>query len=178
MRRLASLVTGVALATAVGLMPLSVASAQTRDGVAFDPEAAIEAAAAALESRMEDFAARAEAIEQDETLTGTQKATAIATLWAEYQPDFLVFTQAITSQSLGLAAEALAGDDVDSLVAGALNMVSGLGVPGLAEGLAVGQGLVTNGAWVSDDPEHLETYGLIADYALGEALEVEGPETH
>jgi len=30
---------------------------------------------------------------------------------------------------------------------------------------------MTNGAWASDDPEHQATYGLMADYALGMAMD-------
>ena len=42
---------------------------------------------------------------------------------------------------------------------------------GIAEAVAVGQGMMTNGAWASDDPEHQATYGLMADYALGMAMD-------
>jgi len=31
--------------------------------------------------------------------------------------------------------------------------------------------MVTNGAWASNDPEHMATYGLMADYAVGTALD-------
>ena len=31
--------------------------------------------------------------------------------------------------------------------------------------------LAVNGAWASNDPEHMATYGLMADYAIGGALD-------
>jgi hypothetical protein len=31
--------------------------------------------------------------------------------------------------------------------------------------------MAANGAWASNDPEHMATYGLMADYALGTALD-------
>jgi hypothetical protein len=31
--------------------------------------------------------------------------------------------------------------------------------------------MAANGAWASNDPEHMTTYGLMADYALGTALD-------
>ena len=48
---------------------------------------------------------------------------------------------------------------------------------GIAEAVAVGNGMMTNGAWASDDPEHQATYGLMADYALGQAMESMEDET-
>jgi hypothetical protein len=34
---------------------------------------------------------------------------------------------------------------------------------------AMAQGVATNGAWASNDPEHLVTYQLMAQYALDQA---------
>jgi hypothetical protein len=31
--------------------------------------------------------------------------------------------------------------------------------------------MAANGAWASNDPEHMATYGLMADYALGTAMD-------
>ena len=31
--------------------------------------------------------------------------------------------------------------------------------------------MAANGSWASNDPEHMATYGLMADYAIGGALD-------
>ena len=70
-----------------------------------------------------------------------------------------------------IIAEALAEVDIEAVVAEALAEADLAGDMGIAEAVAVGQGMMTNGAWASDDPEHQATYGLMADYALGMALD-------
>ena len=37
--------------------------------------------------------------------------------------------------------------------------------------MAAAGGMAANGSWASNDPEHMATYGLMADYALGGAAD-------
>jgi len=163
------MIRALSLAAALALLPVSAATAQTSDPDS--AEAALEAAAEVFESRMEEFAERAEVISQDESLTGAQKEAALMVLWAEYQPDVMTFTQTVSASVPGIVAEALAAVDIEVVVAEALAAADQAGSMGIAQAVAVGQGMMTNGAWASDDPEHQATYGLMADYALGMALD-------
>ena len=156
------MIKALSLAAALALLPMSAAVAEDARGPSED---AIETAAAAFEARMEAFGARAEAISEDASLTEAQRETRIAALWAEYQPDLNAFTAVVTEHASTIAAEALAGIDVEALVAEALSAVEESGA------LASAQGMVANGAWASNDPEHMATYGLMADYALGTAMD-------
>ena len=193
------MIKALSLAAALALLPLSAAVAEDVRGPSED---AIEAAAAAFEARMEDFGKRAEAIEADESLTETQRGVQIAALWVEYQPDLATFTAAVSQHAGALAAEALADIDVEALVAEALadvdidaegaaaGAMAGLDIQAItAQALAAVQdsaavqgavagatGMISNGSWASNDPEHMVTYGLVADYALGEALDAEEAE--
>ena len=148
------MIRALSLAAALAILPLSAASAQTAD-----PEAAIDAAAEVFEARMEEFGERAEAIAEDESLTEDQREAAIMALWAEYQPDVTAFTGVVSQNADLIAQEALADIDVDALVADALANVD-------VDVLAMANGFATNGAWASDDPEHMATMGLMADYAV------------
>ena len=155
------MIRALSLAAALAILPLSAASAQSAD-----PEAAIEAAAEAFEARMEEFGERAELIAADETLSETERETRIVALWAEYQPHVDVFT-GVVSENAGLIAEqALADIDVDALVSEALAGVD-------VDLMAMAGGFAANGAWASNDPEHMATYGLMADYALNQAGDVQ-----
>lgn len=159
------MIRALSLAAALSLLPLSAALAQTPASsvpAPADPasaEAALEAAGAAFEARMEEFGARAEAIAEDESLSEDQREAAIMALWAEYEPDVLAFTSAASALSPQIASEALAEINVDALVAEALADPS----------VGAAMGMAQNGAWASQDPEHMATYGLMADYALGQA---------
>jgi enamine deaminase RidA (YjgF/YER057c/UK114 family) len=154
----------LSLAAALAVLPLSSAVAEDQKT---SSEAAIEAAAAAFEARMEAFGARAEAISEDKSLSEAAREIRIAALWAEYQPEVTAFTAEITRQAGQIAQQALANIDVEALVAQAMNDPE---VQQTLRGAAVGaHGLATNGAWASNDPEHLATYGLIAQYALDQA---------
>lgn len=163
------MIRALSLAAALALLPLSAATAQSSDPES--AEAALEAAAEVFESRMDEFAERAEVISEDDSLTENQKAAAIAALWAEYQPDVMTFTQTVSVSVSGIVAEALAEVDIEAVVAEALAEADLAGDMGIAQAVAVGQGMMTNGAWASNDPEHQATYGLMADYALGMALD-------
>lgn len=163
------MIRALSLAAALALLPVSAAFAQSSDPDA--AEAALDAAAEAFESRMDEFAERAEAIEEDDTLTDRQKEAAIMGLWAEYQPDVMAFTQSVAVAIPDIVADALAEVDVEAVVAEALAEADLAGGMGIAEAVAVGNGMMTNGAWASDDPEHQATYGLMADYALGQAMD-------
>lgn len=195
------MIKALSLAAALALLPVSAAVAEDVRGPS---EAAIEAAAAAFEARMEEFGKRAEAIEADESLTETQRGARIAALWAEYQPDLAIFTAAVSEHAGALAAEALAEVDIEALVAEALAEVdieadvdaaaagamAGLDIQaitaqalaavketGALDGAMAGAtGMAVNGSWASNDPEHMVTYGLVAEYALGEALDAEEAE--
>ena len=156
------MIKALSLAAALALLPMSASVAQDARGPS---EEAIDAAAQAFEARMEAFGARAEAISEDAALTKAQRETRIAALWAEYQPDVTAFTAVVTQHASTIAAQALASIDVEAIVAEALSAVETSGV------LASAQGMAANGAWASNDPEHMATYGLMADYALGTALD-------
>jgi hypothetical protein len=163
------MIRALSLAAALALLPVSMAMAQTSEPES--AEAALEAAAEVFEGRMDEFAERAEAISEDDSLTEDQKEAAIMALWGEYQPDVMTFTQTVSVSVTGIVAEALAEVDIEAVVADALAEADQAGGMGIAEAMAVGQGLMTNGAWATDDPEHQATYGLMADYALGMALD-------
>lgn len=156
------MIKALSLAAALALLPMSAAVAEDARGPSED---AIEAAAEAFEARMEAFGARAEAISEDASLTEAQREARIAALWAEYQPDVNAFTAVVSEHASTIAAEALAGIDLEAIVAEALSAVEESGA------LASAQGIAANGAWASNDPEHMATYGLMADYALGSAMD-------
>lgn len=151
----------LSLAAALAVLPLSSAVADP----ATQSEAALEEAAAKFEARMEAFGERAEAIDDDDGLTKEQKSMRIAALWTEYSPDVQAFTALVSQHAAAIADEALAQVDVDAIVTEALANVDISGV------MASAQGVASNGAWASNDPEHMETYGLVAQYAVGEALD-------
>ena len=155
------MIKALSLAAALALLPMSSALADPQTA----SEASIEAAAARFEARMEAFGERAETIGADERLTEDQREIRIAALWGDYAPDVQAFTAEVTRHASSIAVAALADIDVDALVTEALAAVD------ISGALAVGQGMAANGAWASQDPEHMETYGLMAQYALGEAME-------
>ncbi|MGV9008083.1 hypothetical protein [Brevundimonas sp.] len=156
------MIKALSLAAALALLPFSAAVASDVRGPSED---ALEAAAEAFEARMETFGERAEAISEDASLTEQQKGLRIAALWTEYQPDVLAFTAIASQVAPAIAAEALADIDVEALVADAMTSVD------VTDALATAQGVASNGAWASNDPEHTATYGLMADYAVGEAMD-------
>ena len=156
------MIKALSLAAALALLPMSAAVADE----AHDPSKdAIEAAGEAFEARMEAFGERAEVIAEDASLTETQRETRIAALWAEYQPDVIAFTAVVSEHAATVAAGALAGLDLEAIVSEALAEVETSGA------LAGARAMAANGAWASNDPEHMTTYGLMADYALGSAMD-------
>lgn len=154
------MIKALSLAAALALLPFSAAVAEDARGPSED---ALEAAANAFEARMEAFGERAEAISEDKSLTEDQRELRIAALWTEYQPDVTAFTTVATQHASSIVAEALAGVDIGAVVSDAMAQVPGA--------LAVAQGIATNGSWASNDPEHMVTYGLVAEYAVGEAMD-------
>ncbi|WP_296165607.1 hypothetical protein [uncultured Brevundimonas sp.] len=156
------MIKALSLAAALALLPISAAVAGDVRGPS---EEALEAAAEAFEARMETFGERAEAISEDASLTDEQKGQRIAALWTEYQPDITAFTTLASQVAPAIAAEALADIDVEALVSDAMSQAD------VAGALAAAQGVASNGAWASNDPEHMATYGLMADYAVGEAMD-------
>lgn len=156
------MIKALSLAAALALLPLSASVAHEARGPSED---ALEAAAEAFEARMEAFGERAEAISEDASLSQTEREIRIAALWAEYQPDVMAFTAEATRHAGAIASEALAGIDIDAIVADALAEADVSGA------IAAAGGMIANGAWASNDPEHMATYGLMADYAVGEAMD-------
>lgn len=152
----------LSLAAALAVLPLNAALASDPET---DAERAIEAASEAFEARMEAFGERAEAIAEDESLTEEQREQRIGSLWAEYAPEVGRFTAEISRHAGAIAQQALADIDVEALVADALND------PEVQGAIRAGQGMAANGAWASNDPEHMQTYGLVAQYALDQAAE-------
>lgn len=161
------MIKALSLAAALALLPLSAALAQDgAPGSTGSAEAELEAAAAVFEARMETFGVRAGALEADESLTGEAREAAMAGLWAEYEPAVTEFTAFATRQAGLIAAQAMADIDLDALVEEALADVD----------LSALANMANNGAWASQDPEHMETYGLIADYAIGAAEDAVVPD--
>lgn len=163
------MIKALSLAAALAVLPLSAALAadpQTApEASSTAAEAAIEAAAERFEARMEAFGERADAISEDESLTEAERKGRITALWAEYEPDVAAFTATVTEHVGAIAGAALAEVDIEGIVAEAMASVSESGALQVAEGVAA------NGAWASNDPEHMATYGLVAEYAVGEALD-------
>ena len=157
----------LSLTAALALLPLSSALAQEAAPTPGSAEASLEAAAKAFEQRMEGFSDQAEAISEDESLSEEEKGVRINALWAERQPDVAAFTAQATALAGKIAAEALADIDVGALVDQALNDPEVQ--TALQGGVAAGTGIARNSAWTNPDPEQIETYGLIAQYALDEA---------
>lgn len=152
----------LSLAAALAVLPLNAALASDPET---DAERAIEAASEAFEARMEAFGERAEAIAEDESLTEVEREQRIGALWAEYAPEVSRFTAEISRHAGAIAQQALADIDVEALVEEALND------PEVQAAIQGGVGMATNGAWASNDPEHMQTYGLVAQYALDQAAE-------
>lgn len=172
----------LSLTAALALLPLSPALAQ--DGAAPPAnfaEVRLETAASAFEARMESFGKRAEAISEDNSLSESVRGQRVAALWAEYAPDVAAFTADATKHASEIAAEALKDIDVNALVADALNSpeVKQAMEEGIQHGALVADGIAKNSAWTNPSPEQLESYGLVAQYALDQAVDavvVEVPE--
>ena len=151
------MIRALSLAAALALLPVSAAVAQESTTAA---EVQLEAAAAKFEKKMEEFGERAEAIQDDDALDETTKGLRVAALWSEYQPHVAAFTSMATQQAGQIAQQALAEIDIDAVVTEAL-----AGVAPMMEGL------MTNGAWAQADPDQMVTYGLMADYAVGQSMD-------
>jgi len=156
------MIKALSLAAALALLPLSASVAAEARGPSED---ALEAAADVFEARMDEFGARAGVIAEDSSLTGDQREARIHALWAEYQPDLNRFTALASQVAPEIAREALADIDVEAIVAEAVKAVEESGA------LTAAGGIAANGAWASNDPEHLQTMGLVVQYALGEAAD-------
>jgi hypothetical protein len=152
----------LSLAAALAVLPLSAAVAEENKTPS---EAAIERAASAFEARMESFGARAEAINDDKSLTDAQREAKVATLWSEYQPEVAVFTAVVSEHAGKIASEALANIDVNALVHDAMSS------PEVQAALSGAGGMARNGAWAQNDPEQMVTYGLMAQYGVDQAVD-------
>ena len=174
----------LSLTAALALAPLSSALAQT-PGPAPTPapppapasaeaaEARMEAAAEAFEARMETFGERAEAISEDQSLSEAERGRRIAALWSDYAPDVAAFTAETTKHATEMAAQALKDIDVDAIVAEALNdpEVKQAMEEGMQKGVVTAEGIARNSAWTNPTPEQMETYSLVAQYALDQAAD-------
>lgn len=149
------MIRALSLAAALALLPVSAAVAQENKTSA---EVQLEAAAADFEKKMEEFGERAEAIEADASLGETTKGLRIAALWSQYQPHVTAFTTMATQQAGEIANQALAEIDIDAIVTETMASVA-----------PMIQGLTTNSAWAQGDPDQIVTYGLMADYAIGQS---------
>jgi len=165
------MIRALTLTAALALLPLSSAlaqdGAQEKTPAPGSSEARLEAASKTFETRMEGFGERAEAISEDESLTDAEKGARISALWAEYAPEVAAFTAEATRMASSIAAEALKDIDVEALVADALNDPEVQ--QAMEEGMAAGTGIARNSAWTNPDSDQIETYGLIAQYALDQA---------
>ncbi|MBC1183808.1 hypothetical protein HF680_14240 [Brevundimonas sp. WCHBH090558] len=172
----------LSLTAALALAPLSSALAQS-PATAPEPapapasaetaEARMEAAAEAFEARMEAFGERAEAISEDESLSEAERGRRIAALWSDYAPDVAAFTAETTKHANEMAAQALKNIDVDAIVADALNdpEVKQAMEEGMQKGIVTAEGIARNSAWTNPTPEQMETYSLVAQYALDQAAD-------
>jgi hypothetical protein len=167
------MIRALSLTAALALLPLSSALAQDAAPAPGSAEARLETAAEAFEKRMESFGKQAEAISEDESLSESERGRRIAALWSDYAPDVSAFTAEATKHASALAAEALKEIDVEALVEEALNdpEVQQAMADGIQQGVVAGAGIARNSAWTNPDPDQLETYGLIAQYALDQAEE-------
>ena len=178
------MIRALSLTAALALLPLSSALAQDAPPRPGSAEARLEQASKAFEARMETFGERAEAISEDESLSDDEKGSRISALWGEYAPDIAAFTAEATRQASVVAAEALKDIDVDALVADALNSpeVKQAIEEGVHKGVVTANGIAQNSAWTNPTPEQMETYSLVAQYALDQAaadvvdVGVEAPE--
>jgi enamine deaminase RidA (YjgF/YER057c/UK114 family) len=169
----------LSLTAALALLPLSSALAQDAALSPDSAEARLDTAASAFEARMEAFGKRAEAISEDESLSKSVRGQRVAALWAEYAPDVAAFTAEATKHAGELAAAALKDIDVDALVQDALNdpEVKQAMEDGMRHGVVIADGIARNSAWTNPDPEQLETYSLVAQYALDQAADAVAADT-
>ena len=163
----------LSLTGALALLPLSSALAQDGTPAPESAEVRLETAASAFEARMEAFGERAEAISEDKSLSESVRGQRIAALWAEYAPDVAAFTAEATKHASEIAAQALKDIDVDALVADAMNdpEVKQAIEDGLHKGVVTANGIAENSAWTNPTPEQMETYSLVAQYALDQAAD-------
>ena len=163
----------LSLTAALALLPLSSALAQDAAPAPESAEVRLETAASAFEARMEAFGERAEAISEDKSLSESVRGQRVAALWAEYAPDVAAFTAEATKHASEIAAQALKDIDVDALVADALNSpeVKQAIEDGLHKGVVTANGIAENSAWTNPTPEQMETYSLVAQYALDQAAD-------
>ena len=163
----------LSLIAALALLPLSSALAQDGAPAPESAEVRLETAASAFEARMEAFGERAEAISEDESLSESVRGQRVAALWAEYAPDVAAFTAEATKHASEIAAQALKDIDVDALVADAMNdpEVKQAMEEGVHKGVVTANGIAQNSAWTNPTPEQMETYSLVAQYALDQAAD-------
>ncbi|WP_425981500.1 hypothetical protein [Brevundimonas sp. TWP1-2-1b1] len=163
----------LSLTAALAILPLSSALAQDGTPTPESAEVRLETAASAFEARMQAFGERAEAISEDKSLSESVRGQRVAALWAEYAPDVAAFTAEATKHASEIAAQALKDIDVDALVADALNSpeVKQAIEEGVHKGVVTANGIAQNSAWTNPTPEQMETYSLVAQYALDQAAD-------
>lgn len=114
-----------ALAAAAALMPAS-ALAQDDQGMRSIPgyqPSELELALDGIDARMAEYAARAEAIGADASLSEADREAQLAALWAEYQPDLVALSAGAAEFGLRMAGVALRSIDIGRLVESSLATV-------------------------------------------------------
>ena len=114
-----------ALAAAAALMPAS-ALAQDDQGMRSIPgyqPSELELALDGIDARMAEYAARAEAIGADTSLSEADREAQLAALWAEYQPDIVALSAGAAEFGLRMAGVALQSIDIGRLVESSLSAV-------------------------------------------------------
>jgi hypothetical protein len=125
----------------------------------------LQDAAKAFGERMKGFETGAKTICADTALSDEAKEMRIAALWTQYEPEISAFSMVAARLGPQIAAEALSQIDVAALTSEAMAEANESGA------IQGAMGVARNSAWTSGDPEHEETLGLVASYALGEAMD-------
>ncbi|QBX37043.1 hypothetical protein E4M02_03555 [Brevundimonas sp. S30B] len=154
---LAALSAPVAVAAILIAAP---ALAQSASAPAPAAETRLEAAAEAFGKRMEAFAAQAEALEKNPSLTEDEREARIKALWTAQEPALAEFTTLAARLGGELSRAALAEADVARITGEALQTA-----------MAPAQGIIANSAWTNPDPDQMVTYELLADYGLSQAAD-------
>lgn len=114
-----------ALAAVAALIP-GAALAQDDGGMRSIPgyqPSALELALDGIDARMAEYAARAQAIGADESLSDAEREAQLAALWAEYQPDIVALSTGAAEFGLRMAGVALQSIDIDRLIDSSLAAV-------------------------------------------------------
>lgn len=145
---------------AMAILAAAPASAQSAPDPAPAAETQLEAAAEAFGKRMEAFAAQAEVIEKNKSLSEDEREARLHALWAAQEPALAEFTTLAVRLGGELAQAAMTEVDVARITGEALQTA-----------MAPVQGVIANSAWTNPDPDQMVTYELLADYGLSQAAD-------